>query len=219
MIVINETVNAKFVRRINSDAAVAVGEFERLEDANVSPLASQATGARLIQNFDERLRGAVKDRQFERINFDEYVVDSKTIGRREQMLGRKNQHALTHEARGVTDFGDVCRVRGDLEVIEVRTSEDHTCIGRRRHKAHARVYGRVKTDAVDLDRALDRKLITHFEECLSYEALSGPARSHFHHLFSSGYKTLEAGEQPLCCRNTTEYAVRLWFTINTPSLP
>ncbi len=40
------------------------------------------------------------------------------------MLGRRNQYALTHQAGGVTDFGDIATGGGNFKVVEVGATED-----------------------------------------------------------------------------------------------
>ena len=75
-----------------------------------------AAGSRLVEHLDERLRRAIEDRQFQRVQLDVDVVHAAGIERREQMLGRGKQHAFFHQARGVADSSDVADVRFDLEL-------------------------------------------------------------------------------------------------------
>ena len=55
MAVIGEAVHAKLAGRIDADAAVAIGEFERLDDAKIAAMAAEAARSGSFEHFDKGL--------------------------------------------------------------------------------------------------------------------------------------------------------------------
>ena len=66
-----------------------------------------------------------------------------------------DEHALTHEAGGVADAGDVATGGGDLKVVEVGAAEDDAGAGGSGDKSHADGSAGVESDAGELNRLLD----------------------------------------------------------------
>ena len=77
------------------------------------------------------------------------------------MLGGGEQHALLHQAGGVTDPGDVPAVGFDLKVVEVRAPEDDPGVRWRRHQAQVAAHGGVQADSRSLNGTLNSGLIRH----------------------------------------------------------
>src|ERR1700733_4427164 len=161
MLIIHEAVDAKFIRRIDPDAAVAVGELQWLDDMDVMTLPPESPGAGLSKHLDEGLGGPVQDRQFQGVQLHEDVVDTAAIQRRQKMFGRRDQHALLHQAGGVADAGDVADMRLDFKIVEIHATENDSRIGRSRYQSQAALNGSVQTNAFNLDRALNCKLAGH----------------------------------------------------------
>ena len=161
MLVVHEAVHAEFVRGINSDAAVAVGKFQRFDHMDVAPLPPQLANPGLRQQFDERLRGTIQDRQFQRVQLDVHVVHAAGVQRREQVLHGREQHALFHQAGGIAHARDVAHVRFDFEIVQVHPAEDDPGIRRSRNQPQVAAHRRVETDAASFHRALNCELIGH----------------------------------------------------------
>ena len=161
MRVFHEAAHPEIVRRINADAPPAIGKFQRLHDLQITPPLPQPPNSGLLQHFNEWLRGAVQDRQFQRVQLDVDVVHAAGIERGEQVLGGGEQHALLHQAGGVADARDVSHMRFDLKIVEVHAPEHDSGIGRGRHKPQVGFYGGVEADSLGGNRPFDRGLIAH----------------------------------------------------------
>ena len=161
MFVIHEAVHAEFVGRINSNAAVTIGKFQRLDHANVTSLPPQFANPGLRQQFDERFRGTIQDREFQRVQLDVHIVDTAGVQRCEQVLHGREQHALFHQAGGVTHPRDVANVRFDLEVVQVHPPENDAGICRSWNQPQVAAHGGVKSDAASFDWSLYRELVRH----------------------------------------------------------
>src|SRR6202007_717293 len=61
MSVIDEAMHAEFVRRINPDAPVPIGKFQRFDYVDVAALAAQLARTGLRQQLNERLRRSVQN--------------------------------------------------------------------------------------------------------------------------------------------------------------
>src|SRR5579864_2294319 len=147
--------HAKFVRGINTDATVAFGDFEGLHDFQVATLAAKLTNARAIEKVHEGLRGAVENGQLERVDFHVDIVDAARIRRGEQMLGGGEQHAVFHQAGGVTNARDVAAVGLNFKIVEVNAAKHDACVWRRRNEANVRTNGGMKADAFGFDGTQD----------------------------------------------------------------
>src|SRR5271170_319574 len=161
MVVIHEAVHAKFVGRVDADAAVAVGEFERLDDVDIAALAAQTPGSGARQHFDKWPGRTVEDGKFEGVQLHVDVVYAAAVQRRQEVLGGRDQHALFHQAGGVADAGDVGDIRFDFEVVEVHATKNYAGVRRRRDQAQTALDRRVEADAFDLNGMLDGKLAGH----------------------------------------------------------
>src|SRR5262249_14510587 len=67
----------------------------------------------------EGLGGSVQNGHFDGIDVDKNVVDSAGINRRQQVFSRGKQHALFHQACGVTHPGDVFAPSLNDKVVEI----------------------------------------------------------------------------------------------------
>jgi hypothetical protein len=72
-----------------------------------------------------RKRAAVEDGEFEVVELDVDVVDAGAEQCGEQVFRGGDEDALTHEAGGVADLGDVAADGGDFESVEIGAAEDH----------------------------------------------------------------------------------------------
>jgi len=80
--------------------------------------------------IDKGLAAAIEDGNFEVIDFDEGVVYAHAVEGAEQVLGGGDQHALAHQAGGVTDFLHVAPTGGNGETFEIGADENDAGGGR-----------------------------------------------------------------------------------------
>src|SRR5258707_9651690 len=128
--------NTKFIGGIDADAPVALDDFQRLQNFEVSTFASQTPRAGLLEHLHEGLRGAVQDWHFDGVNVDIDVVDAAGINCREQMLGGGEEHAVFHQASGITHARDVVALRFDCEIVEIDATEHDAGIRRTGYQAN-----------------------------------------------------------------------------------
>jgi hypothetical protein len=139
------------------------GKFQRFHDLHIAALFSQAANSGLGEHFDERLRGAVQDGQFQGVQFDIDIVDAAGIERGEQVFRGGKQHALFHQAGGVADASDVSHVRFDLKIVQIHTPEHNSSVGWGWDEPEVRLYGRVETYAFCGYGPLNRSLKAHLD--------------------------------------------------------
>jgi hypothetical protein len=84
----------------------------------------------MLEHLHEGLGGAVKNRHLNRVNVDEYVVDSAGIDRREQMLCGGEQNALLHQARCIADTRNVMALRLDVKIVEICSAKNNASTSR-----------------------------------------------------------------------------------------
>src|ERR1700722_20747943 len=161
MRVFHEAPDAEVVRRVNADAPATFGKFQRFQDLQVAALFSQSANSGLAQHFDEWLRGAVQDGQFQGVQFDVHVVHAAGIKCGEQVLGCGKQHTLLHQARSVTDARHVSHVRFDLKIVQVYAPKHDPSIGGSWHEPKVGFYCRVEGDALGRHGPFNGGLIAH----------------------------------------------------------
>ena len=86
------------------------------------------------------------------------------------MLGRRNQHALPHQAGGVADFGYLLIAGRNREVLQVGSKEDNAGRGRSRYDSNSHGDARMQADAGSFYWSLDRRFVAQW--CLRYYSLS-----------------------------------------------
>jgi len=109
---------------IDADAAITFDDFERLENFKITAFAAQAAHAGVFEHGHEGLGGAIEDGDFDGIDVDENIVDAAGVDGREKMFGRREEHALFHQAGGVADARDVLALGFDGEIVEIDAAED-----------------------------------------------------------------------------------------------
>src|SRR6266404_9565441 len=98
---IDVAADAEFIGGIDAYAPVTLNDFERLQNFKVAAFAPKPPSAGLLEHLHERLGGPVQNGDFDGVNVDVNVVDTAGVDCREQMLGRGQQDAMLHQARGV----------------------------------------------------------------------------------------------------------------------
>src|ERR1700730_7162456 len=113
--------HSEFVRWINTDVAIAIGNFERTQDLQVTPPPPLVPNAGFLQHVDKRLRRAVENGDFDSVDIAINVVDATSVKGRKKMFGGGEQDALLHQARGVTDARHVAAVRLNFTIVEIHS--------------------------------------------------------------------------------------------------
>ena len=93
-----------------------------------APLAANAYAGK---GFHVGQGAAVEDRQLQIVELDDDVVDAHADQGGKKMLGGGDEHALTHDAGGVADLGDISAGRRNLVVVQIGAAEDHAGASRR----------------------------------------------------------------------------------------
>jgi len=109
------------------DALHAILHLDRAADSQVFSLPPQSPDAGCAQQVYKRFAAAIEDRDFKVIYLDVNVVDRETIERAQQMLGGLDQHALAHQAGGVTHARNVLPTGRDLEEFEIERRRRCPC--------------------------------------------------------------------------------------------
>jgi DNA-binding MarR family transcriptional regulator len=109
--------------RIHGDELIALTQLDFAHDPEVGACFALFPNAGLLNHFDKRTGAAIQNRQFEIVQLDDGVVDADADKGREQVLGGGNEHALLHEAGGITDAGHVASTGFDGEAFQIGTVE------------------------------------------------------------------------------------------------
>ena len=106
--------------------------------------------------LNKRLTAAVKNRDFQVIDFDEGVVDTHAVEHAQEVFGGRDQDALAHQAGGVADLLYVAPACGDREAFEVGTDENDAGRGRGGEDTDADWNARMKSYPDRFDWTLNR---------------------------------------------------------------
>lgn len=121
---VNGVIDAVAVAWVNANKFFAITHLDRLENAEI--FAATALGADAC-GPDGAYKGectAVQDGQFKVIDFNDQVVDPHPDQGRQQVFRGGDEHALSHQAGGVADAGNVATDGGNLEVVKIGAAED-----------------------------------------------------------------------------------------------
>ena len=140
------------VGRKNADALASAFNRYRFANPQVPFAAARLPDSGGADQIDKGLAAAVENRHFEVIDLDEGVVDSHAVERAEQVLGGRDQHALAHQAGGVTDFLHVAPTGGDGEAFKIGTDENDASGGRGGEDADADRNTGMQADSRGLNR-------------------------------------------------------------------
>lgn len=173
---IDKAADAKFVGRINADAAASFGDFERLDNFQIFAALAQAANAGPFEHAHEWLGRAVEDGKFQGVNFDVDVIDSAGVEGREQVFCSGEKHAVFHKAGGIADAGNVAAVGFDFEIVEIGAAENNAGAGRGRKQTEVRGHGSVEADAADFNGPIYGLL--EFQDGLLRSILNAAARKY-----------------------------------------
>src|ERR1035441_4995732 len=95
------------VCRIHGNEFIALAQFDLPHDPEISARFALSPNPRLLNHFYKRTGAAIQNGQLKIVQLDDGIVDADAGKRREQVLGSGDEHALLHQAGGVTDAGHV----------------------------------------------------------------------------------------------------------------
>src|SRR5579884_112173 len=133
--------------RIDADELVSVAHFHFFHDAQILAFAALRFHSHLLEGLNVGQGAAVKNRQLEIVQLDDHIVYASANERRKQVLGGRDKHALTHQAGGVADFGDVAAGGWNFKIVEVGAAEDDSRACRSGQKTHPDGCSAVQTNA------------------------------------------------------------------------
>jgi NCAIR mutase (PurE)-related protein len=166
---LNTIAQAEIVVGKDGEAAVAVLEEERPNDAHGLSLLGQAFRPRLDERPGQRLGAAVENGDFTAIELDVQAVDAQNGEDREEVLDCLDGRVAGKERRAAAGV-DFSRVERYVQPAQVRPSE-HDFPGGRRFESQAHHRSRVNADAGERDRTSDGPLFDH----LNIQYIPAPA--------------------------------------------
>ena len=136
--------------------ALAAGDADRLENADIAPRHRQRDQAGAVDRLDERRRAAVHDRHFRSVDLDDGIVDAEARQRGEHMLGGRAQRpGGVAEHGGKFGCGDGADVGDDFAVrLAVGAAADKHNAGIGFGRKHGQRGGRAGMHADAADRGL-----------------------------------------------------------------
>src|ERR1700756_3819685 len=90
--------------RINSNKFVSLADFQGLKNTEIIPAPALRFESNGTKGLNIRRRTSIEDGQLEIVDLYDHIVDAHANQRRQQVLGRLDQHTLTHQACGVADL-------------------------------------------------------------------------------------------------------------------
>ena len=120
------------------------------------------------------------------------------------MLGRRNEDAFAHQARRRSSRARrFCTSDLNFEIIEIRSAENDSRIGRCRYESRWLRTACVKTNPVDFDWPLNCDLVRHSERAPFYKAFLPPRHRNFQRVFLMAYPAFSNAAPSACGRHTT----------------
>src|SRR5882724_5906225 len=144
---VHVTLDAKFVGRIDADAAILFYHFYGFNNLEVAAATTQAADAGLFEKLEKRFSGTIEDGDFDRVDVNKDVVDARRIDRGEKMFGRGEKDALLHQAGGVTDASYVAAAGLDGKIVQIGTTKDDASVGWGGKESNMAKNSGVKADA------------------------------------------------------------------------
>src|ERR1700746_3316601 len=139
--------HSEFVRGIDTDAAIAIANLERTQDLQVTPPSPLMPNAGLLQHINKRLRRAVENGDFNSVDIAIDVIDATSVKSRKKMFSSREQDALLHQARCITDARHVAAMSFNFKIVEVHAAENNARVGWCGIQADAAGTGSVKTNS------------------------------------------------------------------------
>ncbi len=104
----------------------------RVQHAESLAAAALLADAHAVEGFHIGQGAAVENGQLQVVDLDDHVVDAHADEGGEQVFGRRDEHALAHQAGCVAHLGHVASVGGNLKVVQVSAPENDARTRRRR---------------------------------------------------------------------------------------
>src|SRR3989442_14953077 len=99
---VHVTLNAKFVGRIDADAAILFYHFYGFNNLEVAAATTQAADAGLFEKLEKKVSRNIEDGDFDRVDGNKDVVDGRRIDQGQKKFGRGEKDALPQQAGGGT---------------------------------------------------------------------------------------------------------------------
>lgn len=142
--------DAQAIEGQGDDRAAALVDRDRLREREDFAFVGLIDDARLMDERRERTRGAVDDRRFGGIEFDDGVVDAHAAERGEHVLDRVQLDGVGGDGRLALQVGDHFRDRPDLGFAEkVDAAEDEAGVGGARFEGQGDLLAGVEGLAFD----------------------------------------------------------------------
>lgn len=125
------------VAGIYTDELIALPHFDCPFDPPVGARSPQPAQVNPLDGLQKGQGAAIEDWEFQVIELDDGIVDPCSNERRENMLGRRDQHAFFQQAGGVAHTGDVATYGLNVEALKVGAAEADTRPSRGRQDAHS----------------------------------------------------------------------------------
>src|SRR5579862_47946 len=158
MAVVGFTRETEALSRQNRDALAALFHEYRPPDAQISAPAAVLPDARLPQQIHKRQAAAIQDGHFQVVDLHEGIVDAHAVKHAEQMLGGRDQHALTHQAGGVAYARHMPPACRDREAVQIGALENNAGRNRCRENSDGNWNTAMQADTRGRYGALDGRL-------------------------------------------------------------
>ena len=160
MVETDRVAHPKLIRRPKPHELASQHHLHGLDDLDVLPGYRVRPQPDLVDQEDERRGAAVENRQLRPIDLHEHVVHSERAERREQVLDRRNAHAVPAERRRVVGAAQLAECRGDLHPY-IGPQEADTVLGGGRFELEANRLAGVEADPSATDPPSQRSPIGH----------------------------------------------------------
>src|ERR1035437_1009584 len=152
------------VCRIYGNEFIALAQLDLAHDPQISARFALSSNPCLLNHFNKWTGAAIQNRQLKIVQLDDGIVDADAGKRREQVLGGGDEHALFHQAGGVTDAGNVASAGFDGEAVEIGAVEYDSRSRRRRQNPQADGSAAMETDSSAGHRGTDCLLMCQGED-------------------------------------------------------
>src|SRR5204862_4809973 len=130
-------------------------------NSQIAALAAILADACLFDQAHERLAAAIQNGHFQVIDLHIRVIDAHRIKNAQQVLGGRDQHALAHQAGGVTDARHVTPTGGNLETLQIRPNENNSGGNRGGENSDMNGNAAMEADARGLTGTMEGRFKSH----------------------------------------------------------
>ena len=161
MIEVDVTCQQETVGRQNTDSLLPSLYCDGSGHTQVAPSSPVDFQSGAADKIHKRLTAPIEDWDFEVVDLDECVVHSHAVENAQQVFGRRDQDALTHQAGRIAYTGHVLPTGGDLEILQIGANENDSCSRRSGQHPDPDWNPAMKSNALSFCRPLKRGLKSH----------------------------------------------------------